>query len=309
MQYLEISPTIRINYTIHQPSPSPSSSTSPRPRPWIILINGLADPQTTWAAQVSAFTSAGYTVLTYDNRGIGLSSRPSRPDERWTAEDMASDLRALVTTLDIPRPYHILGISMGGMIAQTYALNYCCGGNDSSVELFSLMLCCTYAAPGPFCSRMFGLWGDMARQMSVSDVMRDVLLWCFTPEWFADPASAFHPHPGRQGNELAEIEAEMAKMDEEMGREAYLAQLNVITSFDTRKQVGKLAGLKAHVNVLVGEQDILIPNVVSAELADLVDGSYWEVTEGGHACNWEYPDKFNESVLERFDLAEEKKGL
>lgn len=301
MQYLEISPTLRINYTIHQPSPSSSSSaSSPRSKPWVILINGLADAQTTWAAQVSAFTSAGYTVLTYDNRGIGLSSRPSRGDERWTAEDMASDLRALVTTLDIPRPYHVLGISMGGMIAQMYALNYCGGNDSSSLELLSLTLCCTYAAPGPFCTRMFGLWGDMARNMSVSDVMRDVLLWCFTPEWFADPAHQ---------NELIEIEAEMAKTDEEMGRDAYLAQLNVITAFDTRKHVGKLAGLKVDVNVLIGERDILIPNVLSRELADLVEGSHWIATEGGHACNWEYPDEFNKKALQGFKAAEERMGL
>ncbi|KAK7893956.1 hypothetical protein LTR67_006657 [Exophiala xenobiotica] len=289
----------------YQPSPSLSSTSASRAKnPWIILVNGLADPQTTWSAQVSAFTSAGYTVLTYDNRGIGLSSRPSSnvsgADERWTTEDMASDLRALVTTvvLDIPRqPYHILGISMGGMIAQTYALNYCgsMSPSEEQEKLLCLTLCCTYAAPGPFCSRMFNLWGDMARQMSVSDVMRDVLLWCFTPEWFADPAHQ---------NELAEIEGEMAKTDEEMGLPAYLAQLNVITSFDSRKHVHKLGGRAFDVNVLVGERDVLIPNVLSRELADLVEGSNWIVTEGGHACNWEYPEEFNEKVLQGLKAAE-----
>jgi len=57
------------------------------------------------------------------------------------------------------------------------------GGED---EIASLTLACTYAAPGPFCSRMFELWRDMARRMSIADVMRDVALWAFTMEFFAD---------------------------------------------------------------------------------------------------------------------------
>jgi len=41
------------------------------------------------------------------------------------------------------------------MIAQEYAIRY-------GADLRSVLLCCTYAAPGPFCSRMFALWQDMA---------------------------------------------------------------------------------------------------------------------------------------------------
>jgi len=61
---------------------------------------------------------------------------------------------------------HVIGVSMGGMIAQSYALNY----REGEDEIASLTLACTYAAPGPFCSRMFELWRDMARRMSIADV-------------------------------------------------------------------------------------------------------------------------------------------
>ncbi|KAI1621379.1 Alpha/Beta hydrolase protein [Exophiala viscosa] len=289
MSYHKISPALQINYTVHNPSSSLGHS-----KPWIILINGLADPQTTWVTQISTFTEAGYTVLTYDNRGIGLSSRPSSPNELWTADDMASDLRSLVLALKVPTPYHILGISMGGMIAQQYALRY---GLSSPSEILSLNPTCTYAAPGPFCSRMFCLWGDMARRMSIADVMRDVLLYCFTPAWFADSAKQ---------DELKAIEAEMAAVDKDMGLDAYLAQLNVITEFDTRHQVGKLAEVGMHVNVIAGEGDILIPNILSRELHSLIPGSRWRTVTGGHACNWEFPDEFNQVCLEEFKIAEEK---
>ena len=107
MPYHEISSAIVINYTIHGPS-----STATSPKPWIVLINGLADPQQTWATQVPSFTSAGYTVLTYDNRGVGLSSRPSSDDEKYTTAEMASDLRGLIKRLDVPKPYHVVGVSV-----------------------------------------------------------------------------------------------------------------------------------------------------------------------------------------------------
>lgn len=303
MPYHEISPTVRINYTIHPPT-HPAGITAKKP--WIILINGLADPQTTWAAQIPSFTAAGYNVFSYDNRGVGLSSRAAGEGEAWTAATMASDLRSLVRALEIPTPYHVMGVSMGGMIAQRYALDYCCcggstgDGGESGGELLSLTLACTYAAPGPFCSRMFALWQDMAARMSIADVMHDVALWAFTPAFFADPARA---------DEVADMERDMKNIDADMGLHSYLAQLNVITSFDTRDEVARLGhekGLK--VVVLAGEEDILIPVALSRELCTLVgDGAVWRTTRGGHACMWEFPERFNEACLQGWREVEEKR--
>ncbi|KIX07107.1 uncharacterized protein Z518_05084 [Rhinocladiella mackenziei CBS 650.93] len=287
MPYHEISFSLRINYTIHRATLSAS-----KPRPWVILVNGLADPQSTWATQTPAFTAAGHTVLTYDNRGIGMSSRPQSDDELYTVHDMASDLHSLVHAVGVPTPFHLLGLSMGGMISQTYALTY-------PEDLTSATFACTYAFPGPFCSRMFSLWGDMARTMSVADVMRDVALWCFSPSFFADP--------GRQ-SELKAMEDEMAQIDSAMGLKAYLAQLNVITTFDTREEVGKLAVTagKPRIIVLAGESDILIPVILSRELHSLIPGAQWRTTKGGHACNWEFPDEFNQTCLEMWKDVEDK---
>ncbi|OQV10094.1 hypothetical protein CLAIMM_14139 [Cladophialophora immunda] len=309
MPYHIISPSVRINYLIHHP---PTRAH----KPWVVLINGLADPQTTWAAQIPAFTRAGYTVLTYDNRGIGLSSRPEADDEVYTADTMAADLRSLVTALNLhvaATPYHVMGVSMGGMIAQTYALRYGGGEGEGNGEIASLTLACTYAAPGPFCSRMFALWRDMAQRMSVADVMRDVALWAFTPAFFADPATR---------DDVAAMEAEMAQIDSDMGLRAYLAQLNVITGFDTRASVGRLGATAAEsgakggevgekaagmeVIVLAGEGDILIPVSLSKELHALIPGSRWRTTKGGHACMWEFPDEFNQACLEGWKEVEER---
>src|SRR5439155_27061703 len=87
----------------------------------------------------------------------------------------------LVDALGITR-FHLMGVSMGGMIAQNYALAH-------PDDLASLTLACTYAAPGPFCGRMFAMWGDLAPVLGVPFVMRDVLLWAFTLEFFRTRAA------------------------------------------------------------------------------------------------------------------------
>jgi 3-oxoadipate enol-lactonase len=111
-----------------------------------------------------------------------------------------------------------------------------------------------------------------------------------------------------------------------MSLEAYLAQLNVIQRFDSSAKLGELVkggevlgGLrKGEIMVLAGEEDILIPVVLSKELCEAVPGSVWRTTPGGHGClvsgsssyhklkdyilltqsQWEYPDQFNQTVLE-----------
>ena len=133
----------------------------------IALVNGLADDLTTWFGQMEDFLGAGYRVLRFDNRGIGKSSRP---------QGLYTTAKALVDHLEL-RDVHLVGVSMGGMISQEYALAY-------QGDLRSLTLACTYAAPGPFCSRMFKLWQDMAPAMGLSAVMRDVTLWAFTQDFF-----------------------------------------------------------------------------------------------------------------------------
>lgn len=242
----------------------------------LVLINGLADDLQTWASNIPAFTAAGYRVLAYDNRGIGRSSRPPGP---YTSPQMATDLHALLDYLDISA-FHLLGVSMGGMIAQSYALQYANGSAEAKgIEMLSLSLCCTYAQSSIFCERMFALWADMASHMSVQDVMRDVTLWAFTVPFFLT-----------RPEELREVEEAMKELDMPLG--AYLSQLNVIQKFDSMSALGHLkmsgkglGGLAdGKVMVLAGEEDILIPVTLSRQLSEAVPGSLWKTTRGGHGC-------------------------
>ncbi len=237
----------------------------------IVLVNGLADDLETWVFQIDDLLNAGYRVLRFDNRGVGATSKP---DGLYTSRMLADDAKALVDELAITS-FHLMGVSMGGMIAQEYALAY-------SADLRSLTLACTYAAPGPFCSRMFDMWADMAPRLGVPFVMRDVTLWAFTLPFFEE-----------REEELREFEGEMAEMTQPV--DAYLAQLNVIQTHDTTE---RLNAIIVPTLVLAGAEDVLIPTELSRRLAQAVPGAAWRTTPGGHACLWEQPQPFNRAFLD-----------
>ncbi|MCJ1245076.1 hypothetical protein MMC30_002277 [Trapelia coarctata] len=265
---------IIINYSLQGPSNGET----------IVLINGLADDLATWSAQLPPLLAAGHRVLTFDNRGIGKTSKPIA---RYSASLLVADTKALVTALGISK-FNLMGVSMGGMIAQEYALTY-------PSDLISLTLACTYAAPGPFCSKMFTMWKNMALSSDngMALVTTDTLLWCFTPEFFT-----------KRGEEVREIEK--AYEEGGMSADVYLSQLAAVREFDTRDKLFRLGdgdgpkGMKEEFKVLVlaGEQDILIPTSLSRELWEMIPGAEWRTVKGGHGCMWEFPESFNEAFLE-----------
>jgi 3-oxoadipate enol-lactonase len=236
----------------------------------IVLVNGLADDLDSWGYQTPALVEAGFRVLSFDNRGVGESDKPTGP---YTTALFAADAKALVDRLGITG-FHLVGVSMGGMIAQEYAIAY-------PGDLRSLTLACTYAAPGPFCSRMFELWAEMAEAMGLKSVMQDVTLWAFTQDFFET-----------RGAELAEFEEAMATLPQPV--DAYLAQLSSIQTHDATARLGQIT---APTLVLAGELDILIPVELSRRLQQGIAGSQWTTVPGGHACCWEHPEPFNDAVI------------
>lgn len=123
---------VEIAYEFHGPADGPV----------IAMVQGLSMPLNAWPpAMIERLTAAGYRILTFDNRDIGESQTFDRhgvPNLAWawfksqlrlpinppyTLHDMAADVAALLARLDIRRA-HILGVSMGGMIAQRMAIDH-----------------------------------------------------------------------------------------------------------------------------------------------------------------------------------------
>ena len=84
----------------------------------LVLIMGFAAPRWAWFFQTRAFRKY-YKVITFDNRGVGKTDKPSEP---YTIKTMADDTIGLMDYLGIDKA-HILGYSMGGIIAQELIIN------------------------------------------------------------------------------------------------------------------------------------------------------------------------------------------
>lgn len=92
----------------------------------VLLIMGISNDALGWPSKfIKSFTDAGYEVIRYDHRGTGLSDWLEKFDSKnpYSLSDMAFDAVAILDTLQIKKA-HVLGISMGGMIAQQLAIDH-----------------------------------------------------------------------------------------------------------------------------------------------------------------------------------------
>jgi len=107
----------------------------------LLLVMGLGEQLTTWPDElVAMFVAAGFQVIRFDNRDVGLSSPiewtpPSQarsvaahlvgrtPEAAYLLDDMADDAAALLEALEIDTA-HVVGVSMGGMIAQALSIDH-----------------------------------------------------------------------------------------------------------------------------------------------------------------------------------------
>ena len=87
--------------------------------PPLLLIMGLGANATAWWRQIPAFAER-HRVIAFDNRGAGRSEKPAGP---YNIPQLADDAAALMDVLGIGSS-HVFGMSLGGMIAQEYALRH-----------------------------------------------------------------------------------------------------------------------------------------------------------------------------------------
>ena len=90
--------------------------------PPVVLVAGLGSQCISWDEELcTALAERGHRVVRFDNRDVGLSSHVS-PESSYDLSDMAADTLGVMDALDIERA-HLVGRSMGGMIAQTVAID------------------------------------------------------------------------------------------------------------------------------------------------------------------------------------------
>ena len=243
--------------------------------PPLLLVMGLGASHETWSEQLDAF-AAHHRVLAFDNRGAGRSTSPPPP---WTVPAMANDAIGVLDAHGIARA-DVLGVSMGGMIAQEMAIRH-------PERVARLVVALSFARPDPL-RREFLLHRRWAR-LAGADAQRESIA---NLPWLLSPASI--NDPGR----VAEILALVATMPF-MDAEAYARQIDAIVEHDT---LGRLHLVRAPTLVIAAAEDVLTPIALSEEIVAAIPGARLEILpRGNHGVIIEYPDDFNRAVLRFLD--------
>jgi 3-oxoadipate enol-lactonase len=239
----------------------------------LVLINGVGDDLAGWASQVDDFVRAGLRVVSFDNRGVGSSSQPPGP---YTSSQMAADLKALVAELGLPR-FHLLGVSMGGVIAQEYAVAH-------PDDLASLILANTFAAADRFAAAAFQTWATVADVAGMAVMMEQQAPWIYSPAFY-------QRYPERVADLIA------GAQQSTQPPAAFAAQMAALTDHDCADRIGSVT---VPTLVLVANDDIIIRPELSRRLFDALGGGIgtWTVVPGGHAAFWEDPGPWNQAVLD-----------
>src|SRR5262245_28748966 len=88
-------------------------------RPWIVFVHSLACSSAMWKYQIAEFAKR-YRILVFDTRGHG---RSDVPPGGYAFDDLVGDMKSLLDGLGIEQA-HFVGLSMGGMVGQAFALKY-----------------------------------------------------------------------------------------------------------------------------------------------------------------------------------------
>lgn len=242
----------------------------------LVLIHGLSMASDTWFNQVPIL-SQKYQVIVFDNRGVGQTDAP---DEDYSTEMMADDIATLLQFLNVDNA-HILGFSMGGMIAQVVALKY--------PELVkSLILNATAAQLPAKAKYIVQHWLRMLNEnVSLETRVREGLLWVYTDNFF-------------ENDEAVTAAVDLAgNQPHPLSKHGFAGQVAALMKYDMRSQISQIS---APTLVLVGGDEILIPLECSEELTDKIPKSELVVLErGGHNCWMEFPELFNQAVMQFLD--------
>ncbi len=238
----------------------------------LVLIMGLSGDLQGWALTAPAL-ARHFRVITYDNRGAGRTSAPDRP---YTIAGMADDLAALLDALKIDKA-HILGFSMGGYVAQEFALKY-----PSRVN--RLILLATAASVDGYGRVVLGNWINVQRSnMSREHIVRFRAPYLYTSNLLDDEARYERSIQNSVSNPYAQQD------------HAFLRQAHAILAWDASARAG---GIKAETLVMVGKEDLLVPPRNSEKLNKLIPGSKLQVLDGGHLGAMEFPNEYNAAILE-----------
>jgi pimeloyl-ACP methyl ester carboxylesterase len=233
----------------------------------VLLIMGLGWTSAMWHRTRPILVD--HRTVALDNRGVGRSDVPPGP---YSIALMASDAAAVLDAVGIERA-HIFGVSMGGMIAEEFALQY-------SERVDSLILGCT-AAGGPH-----AVPAD-------SEVLQALFRRGLSPDEFAESMNPFIYH---SSTPRERIEEDMALRRQWYPTDSgFKAQLAGIMGWEAYSRLPQIA---ARTLVVHGDSDRLIPPANGDLIAKRIPGAKFVlIPNAGHIFSTDQPAATHREVL------------
>jgi 3-oxoadipate enol-lactonase len=240
----------------------------------LLLVQGLGADSGSWLLQRYPFGSR-HRCVAPDNRGVGRSDKPAGP---YVLEQMADDLVAVLDEAGIASA-HVVGVSMGGILAQILAVRH-------PERVRSLVLSGTACHHHPWRVELLEHWADIARNQGMRALLGENLRWIVGNR----SLRRFWPAMRLVGPVALDISAD-----------AFVAQVDAILGTDDVLR-HELSAIDVPTLVIVGSQDVLTPLGDSEELAELIPGARLAVVRGGaHGFMVEKSGHFNKTILEFLD--------
>jgi pimeloyl-ACP methyl ester carboxylesterase len=209
----------------------------------VLLIMGLGYPSSLWHRTRPALAQ-NFRTVAFDNRGVGLSDVPAGP---YSIATMAWDAAAVLDAAGVSSA-HVFGVSMGGMIAQEFALRY-------PARTRTLILGCT-SAGGPTAVRAERYVSDilMARGMTLEQAREAILPYIYDA---ATPPEKIEEDVRLRRRQLPTVEG-------------YMAQLQGILAWESYSRIGQIT---APTLVIHGKSDALVPPTNGELIAGRIPGA------------------------------------
>lgn len=241
----------------------------------LVMIQGFAGNYKAWFFQTRVFKKY-YKVIVFDNRGIGKSGMSGVP---YTIKTMADDVIGLLDYLNIDKA-HVLGLSLGGLVAQEVAISY-------PERVIKLILGSTFAG-----REVNDVNPELMKTLGVQEGSTDIDVKSIDFRKLMNfmVSAAFNRWLYRM------VFVPLSKYStRSIDAEKYLSQMQSVSGYDTLE---RLHLIKAPTLVLTGTAD----RIISPDMSDLLashipDSRLVKVKGGSHAFFMEMSGRFNKEVL------------
>lgn len=240
--------------------------------PWLTMSHSLACDSSMWDYEAKEL-SKRFKVLRVDTRGHGASEAPAGA---YTLDMLAADFHALFAHLGVKQT-HWVGLSMGGMIGQVFALNY-------PGVIQSLVLADTTSR---YPAAAAQVWVDRIR--TVREKGMGAILDGTLARWFTEPFRQAHP----------EVVEKIAQTIRATPVNGYCGCCEAIPKINVTE---RLAQIKCPALVIVGAQDAGTPPEMAQEIRDNLPGSSLIIIDSAaHLANLERPAAFYWALEQFYD--------